>query len=153
MSRENPMPMGGNSYNEADAQREIREHHRMKREISDEDMRYLLSAKDVGTGRARLRRILAVRASDGQGDAMRADRDGPCFYCGEQTCNVAGDPGRWPLVFCQPDGTGIARTHCTRCVSNRLAALPKAAQGEVAPSPARRAKRRTRSTSSASPIT
>lgn len=49
--------------------------------------------------------------------------DGPCFYCGEQTCSVAGDPGRWPLVFCQPEGTGIVRFHHTSCVTERLAAL------------------------------
>lgn len=45
--------------------------------------------------------------------------DGPCFYCGEQTSQFAGDPGRWPLVFCR-NGTGIAKHHHARCVADRL---------------------------------
>jgi len=57
--------------------------------------------------------------------------DGPCFYCGEQTCSVAGNPGRWPLVFCQPDGTGIARFHHTGCVTDRLFAATPAVGGEA----------------------
>jgi hypothetical protein len=50
--------------------------------------------------------------------------DGPCFYCGEWTNGYAGDPGLWPLQFCQPDGTGVTRFHHTRCVSSRLATPP-----------------------------
>jgi hypothetical protein len=53
--------------------------------------------------------------------AAEPDTDGPCFYCGEQTVRYAGDPGLWPLYFCQPDGTGITRIHHTRCVTSRLA--------------------------------
>jgi hypothetical protein len=49
-----------------------------------------------------------------------AGEDGPCFYCDRQTSSLAGDPGEWPLVFCQPDGTGVVRWHHTRCVTNRL---------------------------------
>jgi hypothetical protein len=36
------------------------------------------------------------------------------------TNHFAGDPGLWPLRFCQPDGTGIARFHHARCVTDRL---------------------------------
>jgi len=46
--------------------------------------------------------------------------DGPCFYCGEHTSSIAGNPGKWPLVFCQPDGTGIVKYHHTSCVVDRL---------------------------------
>jgi hypothetical protein len=47
-------------------------------------------------------------------------KDGPCFYCGKRTSRIAGDPGQWPLIFCQPDGTGFVRYHHTRCVVDRL---------------------------------
>jgi len=53
-------------------------------------------------------------------------RDGhgrPCHYCSEPCNGFAGDPGRWPLGFCQPDGTGIIRWHHTRCVTHRLVRL------------------------------
>ncbi|MCK1503898.1 hypothetical protein [Bradyrhizobium sp. 18] len=50
----------------------------------------------------------------------RDEPDGPCFYCGEATSSYAGDPGRWPLRFCQRDGTGITRYHHTRCVTDRI---------------------------------
>lgn len=56
------------------------------------------------------------RSSAGSADTP----DGPCFYCGEMTSSYAGDPGRWPLRFCQRDGTGITRYHHTRCVTDRL---------------------------------
>jgi hypothetical protein len=46
--------------------------------------------------------------------------DGHCFYCRAMTNHFAGDPGLWPLRFCQPDGTGIARFHHARCVTDRL---------------------------------
>ena len=49
------------------------------------------------------------------------DGDGPCFYCGEPTVSVAGNPGKWPLVFAQHDGTGKAKYHHVECVSRRLA--------------------------------
>lgn len=52
--------------------------------------------------------------------------DEPCFYCGEPCEAFAGDPGRWPLGFCQPDGTGITRWHHTRCVTARLFPTPAA---------------------------
>lgn len=38
------------------------------REISDEDMRRLLSAKDVGAGRGKLKRILAALSRPDRGD-------------------------------------------------------------------------------------
>ena len=49
-------------------------------------------------------------------------RDGPCFYCGEMTSSLAGNPGKWPLIFCQPDGTGSVKYHHTSCVVTRLRA-------------------------------
>ncbi len=49
-------------------------------------------------------------------------RDGPCFYCGEMTSSLAGNPGKWPLIFCQPDGTGRVKYHHTSCVVTRLRA-------------------------------
>lgn len=46
--------------------------------------------------------------------------DGPCFYCNEITDSFAGNPGRWPLVFAHPDGTGIVKHHHVKCVVDRL---------------------------------
>lgn len=47
--------------------------------------------------------------------------DGSCLMCGEATDSRAADPGRWPLWFTEPDGTGRARPHHVRCVQSRLA--------------------------------
>ncbi len=47
-------------------------------------------------------------------------QDEPCFYCGERCDGYAGNPSKWPLIFCHPDGTGIARIHHTGCVEERL---------------------------------
>ena len=44
----------------------------------------------------------------------------PCYYCGELTNSLAGDPGSWPLGFTHNDGTGVVRWHHTRCVQERL---------------------------------
>jgi hypothetical protein len=33
--------------------------------------------------------------------------DGPCRWCGENCEPWAGNPGRWPMVWTNPDRTGI----------------------------------------------
>ena len=43
-----------------------------------------------------------------------------CFFCGDTTSEFAGNPSEWPLVFTHPDGTGIAHTHCTACVTEHV---------------------------------
>lgn len=48
------------------------------------------------------------------------NRDGPCYYCGEPTQSLAGDPGRWPLLFSHDDDPGVVRHHHTRCVYRLL---------------------------------
>lgn len=46
--------------------------------------------------------------------------DGECYFCGQKTCSYAGNPGRWPLRFSAPDGTGKVRFFHTECVARRL---------------------------------
>lgn len=64
------------------------------------------------------------KAYYGEFNSVPPPPDGECFYCGEKTESLAGDPGRWPLQFCHPDGTGISRFHHTRCVTDRLSPDP-----------------------------
>ena len=45
---------------------------------------------------------------------------GACELCGEPVDGLAGDPGKWPLRFPKPDGTGISRPHHMRCVIERV---------------------------------
>ena len=69
------------------------------RDISDEDMRELLSAKDVGTGRARLKRILAC-ASKAVTSTDCPGRIHPA-YCNEPRvrCNDCHTITRSPLTY------------------------------------------------------
>lgn len=46
--------------------------------------------------------------------------DGWCYYCGEMTNHLAGNPGKWPLLFCHGDKPGVTRWHHTGCVTERL---------------------------------
>jgi hypothetical protein len=46
--------------------------------------------------------------------------DEPCFYCKERCDGYAGNPDKWPLIFCHPDGTGKPHVHHTGCVVERL---------------------------------
>jgi len=48
-----------------------------------------------------------------------------CAFCDQPIEPLAADPGLWPLVFAHPDGTGIAKTHHVRCVTQRLFAPSK----------------------------
>jgi len=48
------------------------------------------------------------------------DADGPCYYCGQSTHALAGDPGEWPLHFAHADEPGVAKPHHTGCVQERL---------------------------------
>lgn len=47
-------------------------------------------------------------------------QDGPCRYCGEPTESLAGNPSRWPLVFCWKDEPGVPKFHHVRCVTLKL---------------------------------
>lgn len=47
-----------------------------------------------------------------------------CAFCGESCDIFAGDPGRWPLAFAHPDGTGENQYHHVECVTARLFARP-----------------------------
>ena len=52
-------------------------------------------------------------------------QDEPCFYCGERCDGYAGNPSKWPLMFCQPDETGKPKAHHTGCVINLLEGYKK----------------------------
>ncbi len=49
--------------------------------------------------------------------------DGICYYCGEPTCSLAGNPGRWPIGLCHDTEPGVTKVHCTQCVMSRLHAF------------------------------
>ena len=46
--------------------------------------------------------------------------DGECPFCKERTNSLAGNPGKWPLTFTLPDGTGKTHKFHTECVCERL---------------------------------
>jgi hypothetical protein len=52
----------------------------------------------------------------------------PCYYCGELTDSLAGNPGKWPVILCHRDEPGVPKVHHSACVSARLdnAASPSA---------------------------
>ena len=54
------------------------------------------------------------------------DRDGVCFFCGNPTSMLAGNPSQWPLIFCFGDETGVAKTFHVGCVIKRLNRTEKA---------------------------
>jgi hypothetical protein len=45
-------------------------------------------------------------------------KNSTCVYCGATTNGVAGDPMVWPVWFPEYE-TGIARSHCMKCVIER----------------------------------
>ena len=49
--------------------------------------------------------------------------DKPCYYCGEKTNRLAGNPDLWPLYFCHSDEPGKAKSHHVKCVTERLRKL------------------------------
>lgn len=46
--------------------------------------------------------------------------DGPCYYCGEPTNSLAGNPGMWSLHFTHSDEPGKVKPHHVSCVQARL---------------------------------
>ena len=46
--------------------------------------------------------------------------DGVCYYCGEMTNSLAGNPGEWPVMLCHKDEPGKVKHHHTKCVMYRL---------------------------------
>lgn len=52
--------------------------------------------------------------------APESEEDGKCYWCGENTESLAGNPMKWPLRFPANDSTGIVRWHHTGCVMDRL---------------------------------
>ena len=54
----------------------------------------------------------------------------PCVFCGEPTNSLAGNPGEWPLWFCEADGSGFARVHHVSCVQDRLSELKGLDEGD-----------------------
>ena len=52
--------------------------------------------------------------------APAAAEDAKCYWCGELTESLAGNPAKWPLRFPANDNTGIVRWHHTGCVMDRL---------------------------------
>lgn len=43
-----------------------------------------------------------------------------CYYCGEYTYPVAGNPTLWPLHFPHKEDPGKVKAHHVKCVSSRL---------------------------------
>jgi len=79
-------------------------------------------ARERDTALARVREL--SEALPGHGE--------PCFYCSEPCDALAGNPGRWPISFAQPDGTGVCRTHHSACVVKRLSRAEAAEAREAA---------------------
>lgn len=48
------------------------------------------------------------------------DKDAPCWYCGEMTDSLAGNPSKWPLFFVNDGTGGECVAHHTGCVISRL---------------------------------
>ena len=46
--------------------------------------------------------------------------DRPCYYCGEKTNGLAGNPGLWPIPLCHADEPGKVKWHHSSCVTDRL---------------------------------
>jgi hypothetical protein len=46
--------------------------------------------------------------------------DGLCYYCGEMTDSLAGNPSEWPVFLCHADDPGKMKPHHSGCVSKRL---------------------------------
>jgi hypothetical protein len=53
-------------------------------------------------------------------------QDGVCHYCNEPVDRWAGNPGKWPLVFCIAGCNGVAKAFHSECVSERLGELEAA---------------------------
>lgn len=47
-------------------------------------------------------------------------KDGPCYYCGELTNSLIGNPSEWPLGFPHIDDPGVVKPHHVKCVLQRL---------------------------------
>lgn len=55
----------------------------------------------------------------------------PCYWCGEPTNGLAGDPGEWPIFLCHAENPGVVKAHHERCVMDRLERQPVAEEGSV----------------------
>ena len=47
-------------------------------------------------------------------------KDSNCYYCGEMTDSLIGNPSKWSLFFCHKDEPGKVKAHHTGCVIQRL---------------------------------
>jgi hypothetical protein len=48
------------------------------------------------------------------------DKDGECYYCGEKTNSIAGNPSGWCVFLCHSDDPGKVKHHHVGCVTQRL---------------------------------
>jgi len=62
----------------------------------------------------------------GEAESVRGIADSPCYFCGQPTNCLAGDPGLWPVSLPTPDRSGVTQTHHVACVCERLHKLTKA---------------------------
>lgn len=53
-------------------------------------------------------------------DAYAEGHTKPCYYCGNPTDMMAGNPSLWPIPLCHPDDPGRVKWHHIGCVSKRL---------------------------------
>ncbi len=44
----------------------------------------------------------------------------PCYYCGEATNDLDGNPGMWSICLSHSDEPGVAKWHHEQCVNARL---------------------------------
>jgi len=68
--------------------------------------------------------VLAVIALRKRAEDAESERDGhdkPCYYCGQDTDDLSGDPGQWGIPLCHSEHPGVVQWHHAGCVSNRLA--------------------------------
>lgn len=59
-------------------------------------------------------------------ERAESSTDGRCYYCGEQTNTLIGDPSMWAMRFCHADDPGVVKYHHTGCVTERLKRLERA---------------------------
>lgn len=49
-----------------------------------------------------------------------ATKDGDCYYCGEKTNSLTGNPNKWCVFLCYEDEPGKVKHHHIGCVMQRL---------------------------------
>lgn len=50
----------------------------------------------------------------------QAREDGVCPFCAKGTDSLSANPGRWPLRFTLPGGSGESHSFHVTCVTDRL---------------------------------